>query len=594
MIPVEGGLAKVAPEAGAKPSIAAASETPPRVEWVVSPDGKRRFRTTPGGFVEAEHRRHERKPWRKSWMIVAPNSIPSPPILLGPRLCYAGLDDRVTCVRASNGHRLWAVDLEGKHTFSNSRVHDVLGIEPEEVLKGNSFELVHPEDVPRAKQIFEASMSAGNGWQGVVLRWRHQDGTYRWVESNATSVTDARGTLVGFRGTDRDITERRRLEQELVKAQKLEAIGTLAGGIAHDFNNLLQGLFGYISLARMNLDRRDKAGEMLEQAEKALSLSVNLTTQLLTFAKGGQPLKRTLAPAAILENPIKFALSGSRSDYRLVVDKDLWAVDADEGQLAQVIQNLVINASEAMPLGGTVEIAAHNEVIPKASNPLVPAGGEFVRIDVKDSGTGIPGQHLARIFDPYFTTKQQGSGLGLATSYSIVRSHDGFIDVSSRLGEGTVFSVYLPASRGKVHQGTEAIAAAGEGTGNVLVMDDDGLVRDVAAQMLTSLGHTVATAANGEEAIELFRRAREGGEPFDVVILDLTVKNGMGGEEAIRRLREIAPDVRAVVSSGYSDATVMADYRQHGFSARLSKPYQLDALKECLDSQLQPPAAAAT
>jgi CheY-like chemotaxis protein len=338
----------------------------------------------------------------------------------------------------------------------------------------------------------------------------------------------------------------------------------------------------------MNLGQRDKAEKMLEQAEKALSLSVNLTTQLLTFAKGGQPLKRTLAPATILENPVKFALSGSRSDFRLVVDKDLWVVDADEGQLGQVIQNLVLNASEAMPLGGTVEITARNEVIPEGGNPLVPAGGKFVRIDVKDSGAGIPGQHLARIFDPYFTTKQQGSGLGLATSYSIIRSHNGFIDVTSRLGEGSVFSVYLPASRGTVFQRPEAIATAGEGTGNILLMDDDGMIRDVAGQMLAALGHTVATAANGEEAIELFRRAREQGRPFDVVILDLTVKKGMGGEEAIRRLREMDPDIRAVVSSGYSDAAVLADYSSHGFSARLNKPYRLGALKDCLLSLEKP------
>ena len=207
---------------------------------------------------------------------------------------------------------IWAIDLEGKHTFSNDRVRDILGIEPEELMQASALDLLHPEDVPGVRELLGASVAAGQGWQGVVLRWRHRDGTYRWVESNAMAVVDARGTLVGFRGTDRDITERRRLEEELVKTQKLEAIGTLAGGIAHDFNNLLQGLFGYISLARMNLGQPDKAREMLEQAEKALNLSVNLTTQLLTFAKGGQPLKRIFALPAILENSAKFALSGSR------------------------------------------------------------------------------------------------------------------------------------------------------------------------------------------------------------------------------------------------------------------------------------------
>ncbi len=483
---------------------------------------------------------------------------------------------------------IWEIDLEGKHAFSNERVREILGIEPAQLLNSSSLELLHPDDVPRIGELLGASRSSGRGWQGAVLRWRHKDGTYRWLESNAVPVTDARGKLVGFRGVDRDVTERRRLENELIKTQKLEAIGTLAGGIAHDFNNLLQGLFGYISLARVNLEHGGKAAELLEQAEKALNLSVNLTTQLLTFAKGGKPVKRLIAVPAVLEDPVKFALSGSRSDYRIVVDKDLWSVDADEGQLGQVIQNLVLNASEAMPQGGTVEVAAQNEVIAEGGNPLVPAGGHFVRIDVRDSGAGIVGQHLTRIFDPYFTTKQKGSGLGLATSYSIVRGHNGFIDVTSRLGEGSVFSVYLPASLGGGIRAPETGANLGEGVGKILVMDDDEVVRDVAAGMLESLGHAVTTAASGEEAVNLYCRAREEGGPFDVVILDLTVKRGMGGEGTILKLRELDPGIKAVVSSGYSDAAVVADYRSYGFSACLNKPYRLGALRNCLLALLKP------
>ncbi len=319
---------------------------------------------------------------------------------------------------------------------------------------------------------------------------------------------------------------------------------------------------------------------------------MNLTTQLLTFAKGGQPLKRRIALRAMLEDPVKFALSGSRSDYRIAVDEDLWTVDADEGQLGQVIQNLVLNASDAMPQGGTVEIAARNEVIAPGEKPLAPSGGAYVRIDVKDAGYGISEPHLTRIFDPYFTTKQRGSGLGLATSYSIVASHNGFVDVSSRLGEGSVFSVYLPACPDGESQEPEAVLTTGAATAKVLIMDDDDLVRDVAAGMVAALGHEVASASSGEEAIELFVRAREEGRPFDVVVLDLTVRKGMGGEEAILRLREIAPGIRAVVSSGYSDSAVLTDYRSHGFSACLSKPYQMDALRACLRSLLKPSSPA--
>ncbi|HEY5998813.1 MAG TPA: PAS domain S-box protein [bacterium] len=483
---------------------------------------------------------------------------------------------------------IWATDVEGRHTYTNERIRDILGIEPSELLRTDLAALLHPEDGPRVRDLLAASRAASRGWRGVVLRWRHRDGTWRWIESNAVPVFDAQGALAGFRGVDRDITERHRLEEELVKAQKLEAIGTLAGGIAHDFNNLLQGLFGYVSLAKMQLAPGDRAAQMLDQAERALGLSVNLTTQLLTFAKGGEPLKRTLALGEVLEDPIKFALSGSSSTYRLAVEPSLWAVEADEGHLAQVIQNVVLNAAEAMPRGGTVEVAARNEHIPAGANALVPAGGDFVRIDVRDSGIGITAKDLTRIFDPYFTTKQRGSGLGLATSYSIVRGHGGFIDVTSRAGEGSVFSIYLPAGGGDGRaEPQQAPAPAAGGTGRILVMDDERLVREVASSMLESLGHAVATAANGEDAVDLYRAARAEGRPFDAVILDLTVKNGAGGEETLRRLRELDPDVRAVVSSGYADATVLGDYRAHGFRARLGKPYRLDALRECLAAVLQ-------
>jgi PAS domain S-box-containing protein len=481
---------------------------------------------------------------------------------------------------------IWELDAAGRHTFSNGRVREILGIEPEELSRTGLPALVHPDDLARATELLGAGLASGNGWHGAVLRWRHRDGTWRWIESSAVAVRDARGAVVGFRGVDRDVTERRRLEEELVRTQKLEAIGTLAGGIAHDFNNLLQGVFGFISLARMRLERDHPATELLAQAEKAIDLSVNLTTQLLTFAKGGKPVKGRIALAALVEDPVRFALSGSKSAYRIAVDPALWAVDADGGQLAQVIQNLVINASEAMPAGGTVDVAARNELIAAGANPLVPAGGRFVRIDVTDTGTGISAQDLARIFDPYYTTKQKGSGLGLATSYSIVRNHDGFIDLSSRVGEGTVFSVHLPAASGDAGPQDEAVAAGAAATGRVLVMDDDPLVRDVAAAMIASLGHEVAAAANGEEAVELFARARAAGRPFDVVVLDLTVKHGMGGEEALGRLLALDPLTKAVVSTGYADAPVAADYRAHGFAARLNKPYQLADLRECLASLL--------
>jgi len=381
-----------------------------------------------------------------------------------------------------------------------------------------------------------------------------------------------------------NITEKYLLEEERLKTQKLESIGTLAGGIAHDFNNLLQGVFGYISMAKLTHDQKEKSLAMLEQAEKALQMSLNLTTQLLTFSRGGSPVKKLIRLESTIGNAVKFALSGFHTDYRLDIAAELWAVEVDEGQLAQVIQNTIRNAHESMAGKGTVHVSVNNMNIPPKAEPRLPKGGRFVRIDIQDTGTGIPEQNISKIFDPYFTTKQKGSGLGLATSYSIIKNHGGLIEVKSEVNRGTTFSIYLPAIRGaEVEPAAITSGVVSARTGKVLLMDDEDIVRSVAQEMLKLFGHEVEYAENGERAIELFSQARDAGRPFDLVILDLTVRGGMGGEEAIAEIRDIDPNVKAVVSSGYADNQVVADYRAYGFSGVLSKPYKLDALKECLN-----------
>jgi two-component system cell cycle sensor histidine kinase/response regulator CckA len=306
---------------------------------------------------------------------------------------------------------------------------------------------------------------------------------------------------------------------------------------------------------------------------------------LLTFAKGGRPVKKCVALLPVIENAAKFALSGSSSDCRIHAEGGLWCVEADEGQIGQVIQNIVLNASEAMPGGGTVTISAGNADIPAGEKPSMPEGGKFVRIAIEDTGVGIPEKYLPQIFDPYFTTKQKGSGLGLATSYSIIRNHGGVIDVSSEADRGTTFSVYVPACAPE-----EAIlqpaASAEQRAGRVLIMDDEEMVRVVATEMLEALGHDVEAARGGDEAIVRFLDARKSGKPFDVVILDLTVKGGIGGEQTLRKIREIDSHVLAVVSSGYADNPVVAGFRSYGFAAFLNKPYKIDALRDCLSALL--------
>jgi CheY-like chemotaxis protein len=327
---------------------------------------------------------------------------------------------------------------------------------------------------------------------------------------------------------------------------------------------------------------------VLEEAEKALHMSVKLTNQLLTFSKGGKPLKKTISLLPVIENASKFALSGSRTDCRVVVDDDLWQVDADEGQISQVIHNIVLNADQAMPEGGWVEITARN--VP-AQGPDLPQGlrkGPYVEIAIKDSGVGIPEPYLAKIFDPYFSTKEKGSGLGLATSYSIIKNHKGSIEVKSEMGKGTTFSLYLPATmaiRSEV-QTRPATAATARCTRRVLLMDDEQVVRDVGTALITELGHRVEVAVHGKEALKKYIEAQRSGDPYDIVILDLTIRGGMGGAETLQRLLEIDPGVKTVVSSGYSDDSLIAGYREQGFKAVLRKPYEVDELQEVLNRLL--------
>jgi nitrogen-specific signal transduction histidine kinase/ActR/RegA family two-component response regulator len=402
-----------------------------------------------------------------------------------------------------------------------------------------------------------------------------------FVETKAFPQKDKSGNVVSVIETTRNITERHLLEAEQLKTQKLEAIGTLAGGIAHDFNNLLQGIFGYVSMAKITSNHPEKVLENLDQAEKALSLSVNLTTQLLTFAKGGNPVKKKVDLSPVIENAAKFALSGSRCECRLHLSPNLWPMEVDAGQISQVVQNIVLNASEAMPEGGIVHLTSKN--IPLSRE------GRQIRISIKDTGMGIPESYRTKIFDPYFTTKQKGSGLGLATSYSIVKNHGGSIDVESKQNKGTTFTITLPACEPAAleKKAVQPEFDVRKQNGRIILMDDDAMIRDLARIMVETLGHEIELACHGEEAIEKYRGALMSENPFDLVILDLTIKGGMGGQETIRQLQEIDPNVKAVVSSGYSDDPVVSEYHNYGFQGMLNKPYTIQELEKCLNKMFR-------
>ncbi|MGD9487561.1 MAG: cache domain-containing protein [Calditrichaceae bacterium] len=404
-----------------------------------------------------------------------------------------------------------------------------------------------------------------------------KDGTERIIADSGAPIRDKGSKILGIVLVFRDITEHRKLENEVLKNRKLESVGLLAGGIAHDFNNLLTAILGNISLAKLNLKPGERTFDRLEDAEKATMRAKDLTQQLLTFSRGGAPVKKLSDVGILIRETSEFALRGSNVKSKISIPENLWSIEVDEGQLSQVINNLVINADQAMPEGGTLEIIADNLNAKGEKNSLLKKG-KYIRLVIRDQGIGIPMNHLDKIFDPYFTTKQHGNGLGLATTHSIIKNHQGYITVKSELGNGTEFIIYLPAISKTKKAGLSGAKKITGGSGNILVMDDDDLILKACANMLKSLGYKVVLAPDGGEAIEKYTLARSSGEPFDLIMMDLTVPGGMGGKETIRKMKEIEPGLKAIVMSGYSNDPVMANYEEYGFMGVITKPFNIEEL----------------
>jgi nitrogen-specific signal transduction histidine kinase/CheY-like chemotaxis protein len=373
----------------------------------------------------------------------------------------------------------------------------------------------------------------------------------------------------------RNITERKNTENALQNAQKLESLGILAGGIAHDFNNMLCGLFGYIDLAKSYLssNKAQDAARALSGALRSFEMLSSLANQLLTFSKGGAPCRKATALESIIKASGSLAVSGSNVRCRFDIAADLMACDCDGNQVSQVLTNIIINAKQAMPSGGEVVVTARNVVLLPDQNAHLPKGGNFIRISIKDHGVGIPLHILKNIFDPFFTTKETGHGLGLSTAFSIIKRHDGSIDVESEPGIGAVFHVYIPAATAAAPPDSEEIPEVYEGKGPVLVMDDDESIRSIYGDMIGLLGHTVVTAESGEEAIRLFKESIDANRPFCGTILDLTIKGGKGGMETLREIRRLQPRAKVVVASGYSNSPVMSNPSEMGFDGSLAKPF---------------------
>jgi PAS domain S-box-containing protein len=472
------------------------------------------------------------------------------------------------------------VAQDGMLRFVNSRTIELSGYSAEELNSKPFIQMVHPQDRDAVHKSYIKLTNSEAVPARYTFRAMHKDTSVRWVEISVVMISwEGAPATLNFLS---DITEKRQLEEELVNARKLESVGVLAGGIAHDFNNILGGIMGNLSLAKMDLDPGGTTYNFLDGAEKASQRATALTHQLLTFAKGGAPVKQITLISKVIMDCSAFALCGSRVRCDFKLPMDLWPVEIDVGQISQVIHNIIMNADQAMPDAGVIQVSAENIAVDTNHGLPLPSG-RYVKIAFQDPGMGIPEAELSNIFDPYFTSKPEGNGLGLTTAYSIVKRHEGHISVQSQMGVGTRFDVYLPAAaENGAPKTTEEMSRALTGMGKILAMDDEEMIRGLFQHMLPRMGYTVEVARDGNDAIESYRRAMESGEPFDAVILDLTVPGAMGGKEALDRLRRMDATVKAIVSSGYSNDPIMSDYQKYGFSGVVAKPFNLRSLGKAL------------
>jgi PAS domain S-box-containing protein len=475
-----------------------------------------------------------------------------------------------------------ALDTQGTVTLINQKGCAILGRGESDIVGKNWFDsFVHQSARGGVKKVFDRMMAGEvepvEYFENAVVTGSGEERIIAW---HNTILRSPEGKILGTLSSGEDITDRRKMEEELLRKQKMDALGVLAGGIAHDFNNLLAGVFGFMDLARESMRPGDPAVGYLGKAFIAFDRAKSLSRQLLTFSKGGAPVKQPIRLADVLRECSNLSLSGSNVRCVFSLRDNLAVVDADVHQLSQVFSNIMINARQAMPEGGCLTISGENRTLSGSEGIPLPEGG-YVMIAIRDEGIGIPEKIMTKIFDPFFTTKQQGSGLGLAICYSIVKKHGGHLSAASEPGSGATFTVWLPASgKAAVPNGKDHDVLSLKGSGIVLVMDDEPSIREMATHMLTASGYSVVTAANGKEAIEKYRSAMTSNKPVDIVILDLTVPGGMGGEKAIVELRKIDPDVIACVTSGYADNAILSDPAAYGFAAMIAKPYRsIDLLK---------------
>ncbi len=484
--------------------------------------------------------------------------------------------ERLAVTLRSIGDGVITTDLAGSIVLINRAAERLTGWPQDEAL-GRPLEEVF---VVREDQ--SPVTDAGDAGVGLLAAQRRallvaRDGSECDIADGITPIRDGDGQVQGTVVVFRDVTDIQRLEEERQKASKLESVGILAGAIAHDFNNILTAIMGNISLAKLHSAAGEQVFDRLEEAERAALWAKDLTQQLLTFSKGGAPVKRPVEIGPVVRDSAEFACRGSHVLCEVTILGAV-IVEADEGQIRQVIHNLVLNAQQAMPTGGRIRVTVREATEPAGGGRSLPPG-RYAEIVCADEGVGISEENIGKIFDPYFTTKQKGSGLGLATSYSIVRKHQGLITVESKLGQGTEFRIYLPLSEKAAEPVSVSQAATRGGHGRILIMDDESFIRDILGRLFTYFGYEVGYAKDGAEALSAYQSAVEEDRPYHLVIMDLVIPGGMGGRETIKKLLDLDPEAKVIVSSGYSNDPIMANYKKYGFCEAVAKPYKNDDLR---------------
>jgi two-component system cell cycle sensor histidine kinase/response regulator CckA len=497
--------------------------------------------------------------------------------------------ERLAVTLRSIGDAVVATDLDGRILLMNHIAEQLTGWSAADAFGQPSdrvFRFIDEKEGTGYLDPIATVMKTGRALElAGDKRLEARDKTRRFISASGAPIIDEKRNIIGVVLVVRDATGTRKMEAEMAKLDKLSSLGTLAGGIAHDFNNILTAILGNLSLARLYIPPDSSAHRRLEEAEKACQRAQKLSTKLVTFAKGGAPIKRVTTLLPLVQEATTLALCGSKSTCRLSFAPGLHLVEIDEGQISQVVHNLIVNADQAMAEGGVIEVAAKNVVLDD-NNLLGLAPGPYVVLSVGDSGPGIAPDCLKDIFLPYFATKSKSNALGLAACHSIIRSHGGSITVESEMGKGSTFFIYLPAAKEKPSAGAPAGDRPGPGHRRILIMDDEEMIREVMSAMLEGMAYEVACVGDGAAAIDIYKQAMAEGSPFSAVIFDLTVPGGMGGKETLDRLLVLDPGVKAIVSSGYSDDPIMADFQKYGFKGVITKPYKMAELSRVLERVL--------